>query len=491
MKCKALQELNRVEEAMDTLSKAPEKVQIDNEVQILLKELNNDLEIERKFLNDPKSELFIRFLKWLKDGGAFFDNLKIVQYSENFRGVHAKTNISPNEVILYVPNDLIITLEMAKATIIGTKMMLIWTKLNSPKHSFLASYLLQELKKPDSKWKPYFDTLPPSTRNFPVSFTDEEMDLLQGSPFYKQAKKKQSELKDDYALILSVAPEFNRFTLEEFRHIRMLVSSRIFGIEINNIATDTLVPLADMLNHSTNNQTHWGYNELNSGFVIESSTRVKRGNEIYDSYGNKCNSRFFLNYGFILEDNKNNEVPISIKSTDMNISTKVIRVREYLRGKSMVTFLGYLRTLFYDDDPNNIQMLQVEDLEESKNNYYSDFTGICFKPVSIKNEIKVLGKMKELAEDQLKLYPHTYEEDLELLKGKLKHNERNCILMRSGEKKILLSLISLANLGLKLAEMPINDAEEFFKKEEDNKSYEKYIKEVLFLLMKSSQTDMN
>ena len=33
---------------------------------------------------------------------------------------------------------------------------------------------------------------------------------------------------------------------------------------------------------------------------------------VFDSYGRKCNSRFLLNYGFIVEDNDANEVAISI-----------------------------------------------------------------------------------------------------------------------------------------------------------------------------------
>ena len=33
---------------------------------------------------------------------------------------------------------------------------------------------------------------------------------------------------------------------------------------------------------------------------------------VFDSYGRKCNSRFLLNYGFIVEDNDANEVAITI-----------------------------------------------------------------------------------------------------------------------------------------------------------------------------------
>jgi len=33
---------------------------------------------------------------------------------------------------------------------------------------------------------------------------------------------------------------------------------------------------------------------------------------IFDSYGRKCNSRFLLNYGFVVDDNDANEVIVTV-----------------------------------------------------------------------------------------------------------------------------------------------------------------------------------
>jgi protein-histidine N-methyltransferase len=126
---------------------------------------------------------FNTFLKWLKDGGANFDKIKMRYYSPDYRGVHARVKLKKNEVFLIIPRNLIITLEMAKATPIGSKMEKAHLNLLSPKHSFLSTYVLQERKKPDTKWAPYFDILPKSTSNFPIFFTPEEKKWLEGSPF--------------------------------------------------------------------------------------------------------------------------------------------------------------------------------------------------------------------------------------------------------------------------------------------------------------------
>lgn len=46
--------------------------------------------------------------------------------------------------------------------------------------------------------------------------------------------------------------------------------------------------------------------------MIQALEDIARGEQVYDSYGRKCNSRFFLNYGFINKDNDANEVALRI-----------------------------------------------------------------------------------------------------------------------------------------------------------------------------------
>ncbi len=44
-------------------------------------------------------------------------------------------------------------------------------------------------------------------------------------------------------------PEYHQFPIKEYSEIRMMVSSRIFGIQIEGVKTDGFVAYADMLNH--------------------------------------------------------------------------------------------------------------------------------------------------------------------------------------------------------------------------------------------------
>lgn len=64
-----------------------------------------------------------------------------------------------------------------------------------------------------------------------------------------QILEKIEDIKIDYDLICREVPDFAQFTLREYSEVRMMVSSRIFGITVEGVKTDGFVPYADMLNH--------------------------------------------------------------------------------------------------------------------------------------------------------------------------------------------------------------------------------------------------
>lgn len=85
---------------------------------------------------------------------------------------------------------------------------------------------------------------------------------------------------------------------------------------------------------------------------------------MFDSYGKKCNSWFFLNYGFIVWNNDANEVPIEVyyNPSDKLVSFKKemikdtsdfkkFRVSENLRENTMQEFFSWLWFVEFDDDP--------------------------------------------------------------------------------------------------------------------------------------------
>ena len=45
---------------------------------------------------------------------------------------------------------------------------------------------------------------------------------------------------------------------------------------------------------------------------MEACESIIKGHQVFGNYGQKCNSIFFLNYGFINLNNDSNEVPITV-----------------------------------------------------------------------------------------------------------------------------------------------------------------------------------
>lgn len=153
----------------------------------------------------------------------------------------------------------------------------------------------------------------------PIFWSDEELEGLKGSYLLTQIEDRNHAITEDYYAICEVAPELAQIaTLDEFKWARMCVCSRNFGLQIDGTRTSALVPHADMLNHYRPRETKWTYDDDMKAFTITSLQSIPAGSQVYDSYGQKCNHRFLLNYGFAVEDNTEvdgfcpNEVPIEL-----------------------------------------------------------------------------------------------------------------------------------------------------------------------------------
>jgi len=99
-------------------------------------------------------------------------------------------------------------------------------------------------------------------------------------------------------------------------------------------------------------------------------------------------------------------------------------------------YLGYLRFIEHEGDLNLVGEYFTPAVVDTKV-CKSTRRKLRMPPVSIENEKKMLTKLRFIADKCLKKYPQTYEEDQELLKDKaLSFNKRNCLVMRSGEKRV-------------------------------------------------------
>ena len=155
--------------------------------------------------------------------------------------------------------------------------------------------------------------MPTGFDDIPIFYSQDELAYLKGSPHMNEILKICGYMKHDYDLICEVIPEVKEFTLKEFKIVRVIAQSRLFGISINGAESSALVPIADMLNHRDDPQhTSWSYSDQNKGFFIQAIDDIKRGEQVYDSYGAKSNQTFFINYGFISLKNNNNRTALKV-----------------------------------------------------------------------------------------------------------------------------------------------------------------------------------
>jgi len=426
----------------------------------------NKKELYQKTKKYKSYPLYIKFLRELYKYNAFFPKLEIHFYSDDYRGVLAKSNILKDEIIMTIPKDCLISLETAFETNYGKKIgEFMYNELNSPKHCLLTSFLLYEEKNP--KYKYYFDLLPHDYSNFPIFYTNKELDYLKGSPFLSQILEKKEDMKSDYNKLCEYLPDYKQFSYLKFCEARVLISSRIFGIAINDNKTDVLAPFADLLNHKRPRQTQWYYDDNLESFVIQATENIKEGSEIFDSYGKKTNARFLLNYGFCLDDNDTSEYLLTVVFNDTyplfelkkNFFqneyefVRTFNLNNNFYESQIIELLSFLRFILFDGDINDL----YNAINSSENIYNEDapLTFYYIPPITKELEIHVLKHLHLLCRKALAKYPTTFEQDQNIYKTKknISFNIRNILLLLMSEKTVLSYFMYFCEYCLELLKL--------------------------------------
>jgi histone-lysine N-methyltransferase SETD3 len=109
----------------------------------------------------------------------------------------------------------------------------------------LAVAFLEERQKPNSFWKPFFDTFPNRLEESGYFLTAEDLALLEGSSFDEDLTIFRRLIDDEYREIASILPEFGEaFTLEDYAFAKVTVISRSFFDTIDGPHVKFLSPIA-------------------------------------------------------------------------------------------------------------------------------------------------------------------------------------------------------------------------------------------------------
>ena len=232
-----------------------------------------------------------RFLDWLKAGGAEFSRLRVTTTARGGRGVVATAAFAPGDVLLRVPEPLLLTVDkaarrpdvadaLARARSNGVS--------TNDGNLALALYLAGE---EDCFWSPYRQALG-GVAHLPLFWPASDLELLAGSPLAEEVESR----KDDVAATTAALGLDDGFAVAEAH-----VLSRAF--EFDRGKRRAMVPFADLLNTNRHQDRHVDFEFEGDAFVMRAIRSGIKGDEVTDSYGPKSNARYLLNYGFALEDN--------------------------------------------------------------------------------------------------------------------------------------------------------------------------------------------
>lgn len=392
---------------------------------------NINIAEHKKIMNDYHNQNINILKEWLINNGAHMGDISIEYYDTDYRGVTVHKEIKKGSNIIQIPFNCCISLEESKTRGYNKKLKELGLKYTSP-HTYIALELLDIKNNKDHKLTPYIKCLPQYFSNVPINFTENELEHLKGSfSLVKIAQKKQS-LRNEYDNIVNALENHGgfKYSFEEFVWARTVVITRIYAAErtINgeNIRDSLLVPLADMANHKIPPNTHWFFNKDKNMFIVKATDYLNPGENLFESYGPKCNYRYFVNYGFTILDNHFEEVCLGLHP----IIYGVLENKMYTKDETHLNFLNNTPDLFqigYDMRAETFQ----EFLKKCRDKCYE------LNPNAENNYIEAFSLIVGFSTRMLNMFNTTPEEDENLLLTENNFNIRNCIIQRRGEKQLL------------------------------------------------------
>jgi hypothetical protein len=361
---------------------------------------------------------------WLDQGGAYFANVRVDHGEHGARGVFIKPGCSvrAGEALIRIPLKFIITNALAAASPIGQRICRAsdWQPSLSFNHNLLACFLLQEKrKKRCSFFWPWIELLPclEDLGRIPVTWTEEKLAWLEGSQVFAFVSKQKSEWNRDFQC-LGISSEFS---FEEYLWARTIASTRTYSVFIQGRRLSAMVPLADMLNHSSSmaRMARWAFDAVSESFLICScQPEIEGPQEVFINYGGKASHRMFSWYGFCTDTG----IDPPASKIDVNVRSSVFPLAP--EPDQFVQDLGviarYVRNKLSRSEANLIS---------SKGN----MTNVLLL------EIEVFRYLQECVFAQIKAFPRSLEEDLAELGDNpdLDIDRRNALMVLVSEKKML------------------------------------------------------
>ncbi|CAB4386106.1 uncharacterized protein OCT59_022493 [Rhizophagus irregularis] len=419
-------------------------------------------------------EINKQFIHWFcSNGGTISPKISFKDYSsENAgRGVVSVDDIEPFEVLFNIPHSIVLSEKTSSLKdLISSSEFEMLSKINSWFPLILC--MMYESQKENSLWKPYFDILP---REFdtPMFWNEDDLSELEGTGVIDKIGKADAEkqFNDHFLPIIqsnSSIFDSNIHNLELFHCMGSLVMANAFQDKIRNKNIEenqdkneedeedeenedeedekeeiTMMPMADMLNHKT------GFNNArlfrDKGLLeMTAIKKIKKGEQIYNTYGELCSADLLRKYGFVDENNMydivelNGQFVVDTLSIDEDTKNKKI---EMLLEEDILDDIFVLDTtceippeLIITAKVMRMDKAQFKKLQKSE------------KFPEPKMNLDIKQSLIQLFEKRLAMYKTSIKDDDEISKSNnISLRIKYIIVMRLGEKRILQNLLNNLN----------------------------------------------
>lgn len=264
------------------------------------------------------------FMRWCEAKGIKLDSIAIRKIDEdsNEYGLFAAKMITEDDLIMSIPDQAVFCVESMQNLGFLDKLQND-PMLKSMPNLMLAFLLMIEFCKPDSSWKPYFNFFP-ADYSTPLYYSSRDMELLKGSPTLLDAVKLCRNIFRQYAYFWKkfhskASPEFHKLPLKKifcFKLYRWAVSSVMTRQNVlpSSSPKTALIPMWDMCNHE-NGKFSTDYDPQTKEVLFYAMKTFEKGQEIKIFYGQRTNSEFLINNGFVPSDNFHNSINLRLGFT--------------------------------------------------------------------------------------------------------------------------------------------------------------------------------
>ena len=399
-------------------------------------------------------EAVLDLTEWEKQIGIYREGVYLKTIAPGIRGLYTSRDIEPKETVIVSPLKSMIYEDFITDDPIIKKAQKLFNG-----DTLIALMIHQEMRNPNTRFKPYFAIFPQDLGNFPVFFTSEDFKFIQGTSQYRQIQSFIQGVIQRYDAVIKQIPELKDMTREEFYKVHAYSASRSLSLPINGKNQYAMVPLFDMVNafppkRPDLNCVHIDFNVPpgDQSLLVVINRKLKAEQEILEFYqGHFSNTEFLLYYGFVFPDV--HEVTFNINLDEYAKDDPNIEKKKELMGFLERVYLSNDRPLVTVHNSTKEEdywplysVVRILELNNAKAinaliNEFKEKKRKTIGRISKENEQRAMNNLLNIVESVLENYPSSAEEDEKLMNElQMYSTRRNLVQLRYDERVGLMNI---------------------------------------------------